>query len=63
MQEADAAASSDGASLNDSREAVRAQGSNVTLTPGARDGSFASNSGSVRTVPLKYSDRSSAQGL
>src|SRR5437660_872613 len=35
--------------------AVRAPGSNVTLTPSARAGSGAWNSGSIRTVPVKYS--------
>ena len=35
--------------------AVRAPASNVTLTPSARAGAFAGNSGSTRTVPLKYS--------
>src|SRR6266545_4777840 len=35
--------------------AVRAPGSNVTLAPRARAGSGASNSGSIRTLPVKYS--------
>src|SRR5436309_7684234 len=35
--------------------AVRAPGSNVTLAPTTRAGSAASNSGSMRTVPVKYS--------
>ena len=35
--------------------AVRAPGSNVTLAPSARTGSFPSNSGSSRTLPVKYS--------
>src|SRR5437899_12941187 len=35
--------------------AVRAPGSNVTLEPRARAGACASNSGSIRTVPVKYS--------
>src|SRR5882762_2154521 len=35
--------------------AVRAPGSNVTLAPRARAGSGASNRGSIRTVPVKYS--------
>src|SRR5438552_12229815 len=35
--------------------AVRAPGSNVTLTPSTRAGSGAWNSGSMRTVPVKYS--------
>src|SRR5213082_268489 len=35
--------------------AVRAPGSNVTLAPRARAGSGDSNSGSMRTVPVKYS--------
>jgi hypothetical protein len=35
--------------------AVRAPGSNVTLAPPARAGSFAWNKGSMRTVPVKYS--------
>jgi hypothetical protein len=34
--------------------AVRAPGSNVTLTPSARAGSGAWNRGSMRTVPVKY---------
>src|SRR5207247_713762 len=36
-------------------QAVRAPGSNVTLAPSARAGSCASNKGSMRTVPVKYS--------
>jgi hypothetical protein len=35
--------------------AVRAPGSNVTLAPRARAGSGASNRGSIRTLPVKYS--------
>ncbi|HJT48237.1 MAG TPA: hypothetical protein VJ729_08625 [Nitrososphaeraceae archaeon] len=35
--------------------AVREPGSNVTLTPTARAGSFAWNRGSKRTLPVKYS--------
>src|SRR5678816_2672900 len=35
--------------------ADRAPGSNVTLAPRARDGAGASNSGSTRTFPVKYS--------
>src|SRR4030088_668878 len=35
--------------------AVRAPGSNVTLTPRTRAGSGAWNSGSMRTMPVKYS--------
>ena len=35
--------------------AVRAPGSNVTLAPTTRAGSGAWNSGSMRTVPVKYS--------
>src|SRR5215208_1229154 len=35
--------------------AVRDPGSNVTLAPTARAGSFALNKGSMRTVPAKYS--------
>src|SRR6516165_1467116 len=35
--------------------AVRAPGSNVTLAPRARAGSAASNRGSTRTDPVKYS--------
>src|SRR5438034_10382783 len=37
-------------------QAVRAPGSNVTLAPTARAGSGASNRGSIRTAPVKYSD-------
>src|SRR5437763_2052446 len=36
-------------------QAVRAPGSNVTLAPRTRAGSGASNRGSIRTVPVKYS--------
>src|SRR5579885_2380963 len=36
-------------------QAVRAPGSNVTLATRTRAGSGASNSGSMRTVPVKYS--------
>src|SRR5256714_4542640 len=36
-------------------QAVRAPGSNVTLAPRTRAGSGASNNGSIRTVPVKYS--------
>src|SRR5207244_7248934 len=36
-------------------QAVRAPGSNVTLAPTARAGSGASNRGSMRTAPVKYS--------
>src|ERR1700761_3704411 len=36
-------------------QAVRAPGSNVTIAPRTRAGSGASNSGSMRTVPVKYS--------
>ncbi len=36
-------------------QAVRAPGSKVTLAPRARAGSGASKSGSMRTVPVKYS--------
>src|SRR5687767_5590121 len=35
--------------------AVRAPGSNVTLAARARAGSGASNNGSIRTLPVKYS--------
>src|SRR5437667_9438849 len=35
--------------------AVRALGSNVTLAPTTRAGSFAWNKGSMRTMPVKYS--------
>src|SRR5712692_11151146 len=35
--------------------ALRAPGSNVTLAPSARAGSCASNRGSMRTLPVKYS--------
>src|SRR6266403_3199412 len=36
-------------------QAVRAPGSNVTLAPRTRAGSGASNSGSIRTVPVNQS--------
>src|SRR5229473_2782721 len=36
-------------------QAVRAPGSNVTLAPRTRAGSGASNKGSTRTAPVKYS--------
>src|SRR5258706_9577561 len=36
-------------------QAVRAPGSNVTLAPRTGAGSGASNNGSIRTVPVKYS--------
>src|SRR5919199_1657175 len=36
-------------------QAVRAPGSNVTLAPRVRAGSGASNRGSIRTLPVKYS--------
>src|SRR6266568_6398964 len=36
-------------------QAVRAPGSNVTLAPRTQAGSGASNNGSIRTVPVKYS--------
>src|ERR1700732_2795587 len=36
-------------------QAVRAPGSNVTLTPRTRAGSGASNSGSIRTAPVNQS--------
>src|SRR2546430_6463570 len=36
-------------------QAERAPGSNVTLAPRTRAGSGASNRGSMRTVPVKYS--------
>src|SRR5579872_6432570 len=36
-------------------QAVRAPGSNVTLAPRTRAGSGASNRGSIRTLPVKYS--------
>ena len=35
--------------------AVRAPGSNVTLAPAARAGSWTENSGSMRTVPVNHS--------
>src|SRR5207244_4456331 len=41
---------------------LRAHGSNVTLAPRAREGSGASNSGSTRTVPVKYSAGPLAEG-
>src|SRR5947199_10604853 len=37
-------------------QAVRAPGSNVTLAPRTRAGSGASNSGSIRTLPVNQSD-------
>src|ERR1700732_4666975 len=43
-------------------QAVRAPGSNVTLAPRTRAGSGASNSGSMRTVPVKYSAGPLADG-
>ncbi len=42
--------------------AVRAPDSNVTLAPSARAGSCASNRGSMRTVPVKYSAGPLAEG-
>ncbi|MEH2077757.1 MAG: hypothetical protein V7K57_25710 [Nostoc sp.] len=42
--------------------AVRAPGSNVTLAPDVRAGSGAENRGSMRTVPIKYSAGSLAEG-
>src|SRR5258705_8177122 len=42
--------------------AERAPGSNVTLAPRARAGSGASNRGSMRTVPVKYSAGPLAEG-
>src|ERR687885_2886597 len=42
--------------------AVRAPGSNVTLAPDVRAGSCASNRGSMRTVPVKYSVGPLAEG-
>src|SRR5687767_5235893 len=42
--------------------AVRAPGSNVTLTPAARAGTGASNSGSMRTVPVNHSAGPFADG-
>lgn len=42
--------------------AVRAPGSNVTLAPDVRAGSCASNRGSTRTVPVKYSVGPLAEG-
>src|SRR6266850_2171179 len=42
--------------------AVRAPGSKVTLLPAARAGSFTWNSGSMRTVPVKYSAGPLADG-
>src|SRR2546430_8158941 len=43
-------------------QAVRAPGSNVTLAPRTRAGSGASNNGSIRTVPVKYSSGPLAEG-
>src|SRR6266566_6244931 len=43
--------------------AVRATGSKVTLAPRARVGSAASNKGSTRTVPVKYSSGPFPGGL
>src|SRR5437016_5137463 len=42
--------------------AERAPGSNVTLAPRARAGSGASNRGSMRTLPVKYSAGPLAEG-
>ena len=42
--------------------AVRAPGSNVTLAPVARAGRGASNSGSIRTVPVNHSAGPLADG-
>src|SRR5205807_5224929 len=42
--------------------AVRAPGSKVTLAPTARAGSGASNRGSMRTAPVKYSDGALPEG-
>src|SRR5919199_6997798 len=42
--------------------AVRAPGSNVTLAPDVRAGACASNKGSMRTVPVKYSAGPLAEG-
>src|SRR5436305_7132681 len=42
--------------------AVCAPGSNVTLAPRTRAGSGASNNGSIRTVPVKYSSGPLAEG-
>src|SRR4051794_40860404 len=42
--------------------AVRAPGSNVTLAPAARAGAGASNSGSMRTVPVNHSAGPLADG-
>ena len=41
---------------------VRAPGSNVTLAPTARAGSFAWNNGSIRTLPVKYSSDHLVEG-
>src|SRR5687767_9367594 len=43
-------------------QAVRAPGSNVTLAPAARAGAGASNSGSMRTVPVNHSAGPLADG-
>src|SRR5213080_5364545 len=43
-------------------QAVRAPGSNVTLAPRTRAGSGASNSGSIRTLPLNQSAGPSPDG-
>src|SRR2546423_14956039 len=43
-------------------QAERAPGSNVTLAPRTRAGSGASNRGSTRTVPVKYSSGPLAEG-
>src|SRR5688572_7268804 len=43
-------------------QAVRAPGSNVTLAPAARAGTGASNSGSMRTVPVNHSAGPLADG-
>ena len=42
--------------------AVRAPGSNVTRAPRARAGSGASNNGSIRTEPVKYSAEPFVEG-
>src|SRR2546421_4032877 len=43
-------------------QAVRVTGSNVTLTPSVRAGSGGWNSGSMRTVPVKYSSGALPEG-
>src|SRR3954469_17696719 len=43
-------------------QAVRAPGSNVTLAQDMRDGSGALLSGSMRTLPVKYSDGPFCEG-